>query len=87
MFDIAPSSTSADHDGHPAEQLDLETTLAVHRILIRLADDQDNAAASEAAEVPYWKACPDSVRGRRAAARALRGIAESFSIRTPQVGS
>ncbi|MGN6723375.1 MAG: hypothetical protein ACTHJM_12265 [Marmoricola sp.] len=60
-------------------QLDEETALAVQRILVQLADDQDAAAATEAAQVPYWKACPDSVRGSRAAARALRAAADALA--------
>jgi len=63
-------------------QLDEETALAVQRILVQLADEQDAAAASEAAQVPYWKPCPDSVRGSRAAARALRAAAESLLVPT-----
>jgi hypothetical protein len=87
MFDIAPDPKAVDPDGQPADELDLETALTVKRILIQLASDQENAAASEAAEVPYWKACPDSVRGSRAAARALRAVAESLSWQAPQVAA
>ena len=70
MFDIAPDSA--------ADQLDPETALTVQRILIQLASEQEDAAASVAAQTPYWQACPDSVRGSRAAARALRAAADSL---------
>ena len=78
MFVSEFDQTAADHSGPLAEPLDLETARQVRRILMRLADDQENSAADEAAQVPYWKACPDSVRGSRAAARALRAVAESL---------
>lgn len=58
--------------------LDPETSRVVRRILIRLASDQEEAAASEAAQVPYWKPCPHSVLASRAAARALRECAETL---------
>lgn len=80
MLDIAHDPRTVDLDGHPADQLDPETVRTVRRILNQLAEDQENAAASEAAQVPYWKACPDSVRGSRAAARALRAAAASLAI-------
>lgn len=82
MFDNAPYWATVDHGGQAADALDVKTTLTLKRILIRLASDLDSAAASEAAQVPYWKACPDSVRGRRAAARALRATADSLAVRT-----
>lgn len=87
MYEVEMESVTVDHVGLPPDELDPETAQALQKILNRLASDQENAAASEAAQVPYWKACPDSVRGSRAAARALRALAESLSIRTPQIGS
>ena len=60
------------------EALDADTASAVCRILLRLANDQDRAAADEAAHIQYWQACPDSVIGSRAAAQALRSVAESM---------
>lgn len=80
MFESQPDPQPVDHHGQPVEELDLETALTVQRILNRLAADQEAAAAEEASHVPYWKACPDSVRGSRAAARALRAVAESLVI-------
>jgi hypothetical protein len=87
MFDVVPDPTTDDQDGHTADQLDRETALTVQRILNHLAEEADNAAAMEAAQVPYWKACPDSVRGSRAAARALRAAAESLVGATPSYGA
>ncbi|MGN6162200.1 MAG: hypothetical protein ACTHOG_10940 [Marmoricola sp.] len=80
MFEIESDATKGDLPGHPAPELDLETARTVQRILIQLAHDQEDAAAREAAQTPYWKPCPDSVRGSRAAARALRAIADSLAL-------
>jgi hypothetical protein len=49
---------------------------AVRRELLRLADQEDHFASTEAAKVPYWSPCPASVVGRREAARALREDAD-----------
>lgn len=78
MYEIAPDQEPVARHGRSVDQLDRETAQRVRRILIELASDQDEAAAREAAQVPYWKTCPDSVRGSRAAARALRAAAESL---------
>ena len=51
-------------------------TAAVRRVLLRLADLEDDVASTEAAKVPYWSPCPASVVGRREAARALREDAD-----------
>lgn len=53
-----------------------EVLVALARELRRLAKAEDDRAAAEAAEVPYWDPCPSSVLGARAAARALRADAE-----------
>lgn len=60
------------------ESLDPETAQVVRRILLRLAVDQEQAAAREAANTPYWQRCPESVVGGRAAAQALRSAAETM---------
>lgn len=78
MFESEYDSGAADHTGPLAEPLDPDTARKVRRILMRLADDQENSAIAEAAHVPYWKSWPDSVRECRAAARALRAVAESL---------
>lgn len=52
----------------------------LRRMIFALAREQDNAAADEAALVPYWKACPDAIIGHRAAARALRELADALSM-------
>lgn len=54
---------------------DFDIAPALRRALLQLAHEQENAAAAEAAEVPYWKPCPISVLGLRAAARVLRDAA------------
>lgn len=54
-------------------------TSAVFRaILLKLAKQQDDLAAQEAAKVPYWTPCPPSVLGHRAAAEALRAQADEY---------
>jgi hypothetical protein len=50
----------------------------VQRMLLRLALVQDERAASEAAQVPYWSPCPDSVLARRTAAEVLRECADQL---------
>ena len=88
MFEIETEAVAPDHVGQSViEHCDPQTAETLQKLLNRLASEQENAAASEAAQVPYWKACPDSVRGSRAAARALRALAESLSGPSPQVGS
>jgi hypothetical protein len=49
---------------------------AVRRELLRLAREEDDRAATEAAGVPYWSACPPSIQGHRAAAKILRASAD-----------
>jgi hypothetical protein len=44
--------------------------------LLRLARQEDDLACNESATVPYWAPCPPSVQGHRAAAAALRDVAE-----------
>lgn len=80
------SSYSTDRSGQridqlPAVPLDPEVTRILRRLLFDLAKEQEAAAASEAAQVPYWKPCPHSVIGSRAAARALRQAAEALAGR------
>lgn len=53
-----------------------EVLVVLARELRRLAKAEDDRAAAEAAEVPYWTPCPASVTAARAAARALRADAE-----------
>jgi len=51
---------------------------ALRRELLRLARTEEDRAAAEAAEVPYWSTCPPSVLGHRAAAVILRADADSL---------
>jgi hypothetical protein len=44
--------------------------------LLRLARHEDDLAAAEEAEVPYWAPCPPSMLGHRTAAAALRADAD-----------
>lgn len=62
-------------DELPAVPLDAEVARALRRLLVALAEEQDLAAAQEAASLPYWKPCPPSLLGTRAAARVLREAA------------
>jgi hypothetical protein len=51
---------------------------ALRCVLLRLARDEENQAATEAAAVPYWSASPPSVQGHRAAAVVLRAEADKL---------
>lgn len=54
------------------------THAAVRAVLLKLAKQQEDLAADEAAKVPYWTPCPDTVVGRRAAAEVLRAQADEY---------
>ncbi len=54
------------------------THAAVRALLLKLAKQQDDLAAEEAAKVPYWTPCPPTVVGRRAAADVLRAQADEY---------
>lgn len=86
MFDFAPALPARDRDEHPIRALDRRTAAVVRQILLQLANEQEEAAASEAAATPYWKACPVSVLGSRAAAEALRSAAEAMPANLPNLG-
>ena len=49
--------------------------IELHRALLTLARREADAAADEAAAVPYWAPVPASVSAHRAAAAALRSEA------------
>ncbi|HSX68683.1 hypothetical protein [Nocardioides sp.] len=49
---------------------------ALCRELFALAKHEDDVAAEEASQLPYWVPCPPSVVGHRAAARTLRAEAQ-----------
>jgi hypothetical protein len=53
-----------------------DTAGEVRRILLNLARREYDLAATEAASQPYWRACPPSIQGHRAAAAALREEAD-----------
>lgn len=59
-------------------------SLAVVRLartmLLELACREDQLAATQAAQLPYWQPCPASVSGHRAAAVALREHAERLDV-------
>jgi hypothetical protein len=52
--------------------------VALRRELLRLARDEEDQAASEAATVPYWSLGPPSIRGHRVAAAILRAEADKL---------
>jgi len=58
-------------------------TELVTRELLRLAQAEESHAVTEAARVPYWAPCPDSVMGHRAAARVLREDAARLCGQSP----
>jgi hypothetical protein len=51
---------------------------ALRRELLRLAAREDDLAATQAAQVPYWAPHPPSVQGHRTAATALRTRADQL---------
>lgn len=65
--------------------LPLEVIAVLRRELLHLARLEDEVAAKQAAQVPYWTPIPASVDGHRAAARALREDADT--LLRPKPGS
>jgi hypothetical protein len=63
------------------EELPSEVTVVLRRELLRLAHLEEELAATQAAQVPYWAPLPPSVDGHRAAARALREDADRLLTR------
>lgn len=53
-------------------EADNELVAHLRTILLKLAKQQDDLGAHEAAATPSWAPCPPSVIGRRAAAAVLR---------------
>lgn len=80
MVDTSNNMGSVDSQLGLDGPFDLKTAHAVRAMLLQLADAQERIAAEEAALVPYWKPCPQSVIGARAAARALRASAERMLV-------
>jgi len=68
--------------GDGRHELPLEVISIVRRELLRLARFEDEFAAREAAQVPYWMPLPPVVDGHRAAARALREDADRLLAAT-----
>lgn len=68
----------------PVVPLGPDVSHILRRLLYSLANEQDAIAAQEAALVPYWKPCPHSVIGTRAAARVLREAAEALPTPLPR---
>jgi hypothetical protein len=56
----------------------VSTDVALRRALLRLAREEEDRAATEAAAVPYWTAGPPSILGHRAAAAILRAQADEL---------
>jgi hypothetical protein len=84
MFDTPSDIRSPGSHQRLDDSFDSKTVYAVRETLFRLADAQERIAAGEAALVPYWKPCPESVTGPRAAARALRAAAEMMVVPSPR---
>ncbi len=51
---------------------------SLRRELLRLAREEENQAAAEAATVPYWSVGPPTIQGHRAAAAILRAEADKL---------
>ena len=51
---------------------------SLRRELLRLAREERDRAATEAAAVPYWSVGPPSIQGHRAAAAILRELADTL---------
>jgi hypothetical protein len=60
------------------DQLPMDLITVLRRELLRLARLEEELAAREAAQVPYWTPLPPAVDGHRAAARALRDDADGL---------
>lgn len=60
------------------DRLDPATVHALRRTLIRLASAQEEAAAAEAANIPYWEPYPLHALGLRSAATTLRAAADAL---------
>ena len=60
------------------EREEFRITVRLRQILLELARHEDDAAAAEAAAVPYWSPQPTSVSGHRVAASSLRLEADRF---------
>jgi hypothetical protein len=58
------------------ETENIPLVIQLHRTLLSLARREADAAADEAATVPYWAPVPASVSAHRSAAAALRSEAE-----------
>lgn len=61
---------------NPTKSTDLTTLIC--RELLKLARREEELAADELAQVPYWMPTPASVLGHRAAASALRADLARF---------
>lgn len=57
---------------------DTRLNRGMRSLLLELARREDDLAAREAATIPYWAPCPESVVGRRMAAIVLRAEADTF---------
>jgi hypothetical protein len=55
-----------------------QVDVALRRELLRLAREEEDRAATEAALVPYWSVGPPSIQGHRAAAAILRAQADKL---------
>lgn len=76
---------SNDQESRPT--IDSPLAAMMRRELLRLAAAEDELAATEGAEVPYWVPCPDSVLGHRAAARTLRARADRLLRNSLSLGA
>lgn len=74
------SASPDEQPGGSSQGLEPEVAATLRSIIFGLAAEEEAAAASEAAQVPYWCSCPESVIGHRAAAKALRLAAESIHL-------
>lgn len=60
-------------------QLPRDLATQLRHALFALARMEDELANTEAAQLPYWAPCPESVTGHRAAAQALRARADGLA--------
>jgi hypothetical protein len=66
---------------HRNEATRTEILAEVCRELLALANREDDTAATEASDVPYWSPIPASVNGHRAAAQTLRRAAHNLDTK------
>jgi hypothetical protein len=81
LVGLDPATFAHPSDRSASQPLRLADVRRLVRMqLLKLADEEDERASDEAAQVPYWAPIPHSVSGHRAAATALRRAADDLVV-------